>query len=473
MSDLSTTAGKLAFLQSRLAEAQQPLGTASATRALVTQLVDEGSFIEVDALAKHRVSDIDPKPATDGIIAGYGTIDGRKICVFAQDPSIFEGRLGEVSGEKILKMQQLALKTGVPLVGIYAGLGARASEGVGALAFYTAIQAGFAQASGVIPQLAIIAGELEGPNALLPQCADFLIGPSNHAHLQVESAAAGVQAARKLLHYLPANNRAEAPRPVQDRLAGAADTWIREADKALDAAIPDDPTSALPVQKILDTLVDENSWLELQPGTGAGMLAGLARIEGRVVGVLANTGLLTASGMRKAARLVRTCDAFSIPMLSLVDAPDFDTSAAATVQAAGQLAFAMAEASVGKLAVVLRHAMGAGYTVMGAKNLGTDLVFAWPTAEIAAMTGAQAVPSINAAQLAKAERRGKDVAALRTQLEQDYDATQLTPYAAAERGLVDAVIMPAQTRGQLVEGLRLVDRKVIYGPAKKLGNIQL
>lgn len=472
MSDLSTTAGKLADLQNRLEESKQPLGHEPAARTLVTQLVDPGTFVEVDALARHRVEDLEPKPATDGIVAGYGTIEGRKVCVFAQDASIFAGNLGEVSGEKIVKIQQMALKSGVPLVGYLEGTGVRAAEGIGALHFYATIIAEMAQASGVIPQVILTGETLGGPNELLPHCADFVIGRGADAHLHAENVDAAVAAARQLLGYLPANNRAEAPRPLEARLAGPAESWISEKDLALDEIVPDDPAQALDVAAVVGAIVDTGSFLELQAEVGGSMATGVARIEGRVVGIIANNGPLSAAGLTKAARFVRTCDALGLQLVQFVDASSMPTDPA-TVKAAAQLSFALAAATVGKLTVVLRAAMGTAYTVLGAKGLGTDLLFAWPTAEIAALPASDAVPELHAAQLAKAERRGKDVAALRAELESAYDAQALTPYAAAERGVVDSVIAPSHTRGQLVEGLRLLDRKVVYGPAKKHANIQL
>lgn len=522
MTDLSTTAGKLADLTARLAEAQAPVGDRAIAQAheagrltareRIGALLDASSFVEVDALARHRVSEYGldaTRPATDGVVAGYGTVAGRKVCVYAQDASIFDGRLGEVYGEKILKIYRLATKTGVPVIAFLEGAGARAAEGTAALSFYARILAAATQASGVIPHVTVLTGEATGPHALLAGAADFLLmvdgqsglsltapaeagedspGAREHAehsglaHLVAESDAQAIDALRDLLSYLPANNRAEAPRPAEARITGSIAENVTATDTQLNTLIPDDPQAPYDMRGIITRVVDGQRFLETQSAHAAHILTGFARIEGRAVGIVANqpaegSGRVDSRAAAKAARFIRTCDAFNIPVVSFVDAPGFVPGAqeeiGGVVREVSKLAYAYAETSVGTLTVITRHAIGAASVVMGAKDLGADLVFAWPTAQIAAMHAETAVPEIHAAELAKAQRKGKDVAALREKFAAEYDARYLSPYQAAERGMVDAVILPEHTRGQLVEGLRLLDRKVTYPPAKKHGNIAL
>ncbi|KQB84161.1 acyl-CoA carboxylase subunit beta [Corynebacterium oculi] len=521
MTDLSTTAGKLADLTARLAEAQAPVGDRAiaeaheagrlTARERIGALLDASSFVEVDALARHRVSEYgldSTRPATDGVVAGYGTVAGRKVCVYAQDSSIFDGRLGEVYGEKILKIYRLATKTGVPVIAFLEGGGARAAEGTAALSFYARIVAAATQASGVIPHIAVLTGEVTGPHALLAGAADLTLmvegqallrlspaeageeplGARDHAersgtaHLVAQSDAHAAEILRDLLGYLPSNNRAEAPRPVESRITGSIAENISAADTQLNALIPDDPQAPYDMREAITRVVDGQRFLETQPAYAPNILTGFARIEGRAVGIVANqpaqgAGRVDSRAADKAARFIRTCDAFNIPVVSFVDAPGFvsgtDEELGGVVRSVSKLAYAYAEASVGTLTVITRHAIGAASVVMGAKDLGADLVFAWPTAQIAAMHAETAVPEIHAAELAKAQRKGKDVDALRDKFSAEYDERHLSPYQAAERGMVDAVIPPEHTRGQLVEGLRLLDRKVTYPPAKKHGNIAL
>ncbi|MCH6196517.1 acyl-CoA carboxylase subunit beta [Corynebacterium mastitidis] len=524
MTDLSTTAGKLADLTSRLAEAQAPVGDRAiadaheagrlTARERIGALLDASSFVEVDALARHRVTDYGldaTRPATDGVITGYGTVSGRKVCVYAQDASVFDGRLGEVYGEKILKIYRLATKTGVPLIAFIEGAGARAAEGTAALSFYSRILAAATQASGVIPQIAVLTGEASGPHALLVGSADLTLmvegqaqlrlgeaeRPGEHrpalgarehaersgsAHLTAASDAEAVETLRALLGYLPSNNRAEAPRPAEARLTGSIAENLSATDSELNLLIPDEPEAPYDMREVITRVADERAFLETQPRHAPNVLTGFIRVEGRSVGVVANqptedSAWLDSRASDKAARFIRTCDAFNIPVVSFVDAPGFvpdeDEELGGMVRSASKLAYAYAEASVGTITVITRRSIGAASVVMGAKDLGTDLVFAWPTARIVAVHAAAAVPEIHAAELAKAQRKGKDVAALTEKFTAEYEEGHLSPYQAAERGMVDAVIPPEQTRGQLVEGLRLLDRKVTYPPAKKHGNIAL
>ena len=510
--DLTTTAGKLADLRSRLAETEAPVGTDAVeavhaagnrtARERILRLLDEGSFVETDALARHRATDFGldaNRPVTDGVVTGYGTVAGRRVCVFSQDPTIFNGALGEVHGEKIIKIYDLATKTGVPVIGIHEGAGARVAEGVAALAMYSKIFAHATRASGLVPQIAVITGDSTGLHALTPVFADLLVmvegnaslhlaepadirtvtgveataadlgGAQIHsttsgtAHATAESDVAALDLVRELLAYLPANNRAEAPRTGQ--AAGELD----ETDLELDDLIPDADAATYDAREIITRVADQDSFLELQSGHAPNIVTGFARIEGRTVGVVANqptelAGCLDTRAATKAARFIRTCDAFNIPLVEFVDTPGFlpgiEQEHGGVLRTGTQLAYAYAEATVGKITVITRKAIGPAYVIMGSKDMGADLVFAWPTAQIAVAEAAGALRAIHGAEADHATAA-------------DYTATHLNPYLAAERGLVDAVIPPSHTRGQLVEGLRLLDRKVVATPAKKHGNIPL
>ncbi|RSZ61805.1 acyl-CoA carboxylase subunit beta [Corynebacterium hylobatis] len=507
--DLTTTAGRLADLRARLAEAEAPVGTdaveavhasgRATARERVLALLDENSFVETDALARHRSTQFGmdaERPLTDGVVTGYGTVNGRKVCVFSQDATIFDGMLGEMYGEKIIKIYDLAIKTGVPIIGIHEGAGARIAEGIVTLSMYSRILARTTTASGLIPQIAVVAGHTEGLHALAPVFADVVVmvedGGSLHlaatdvvekvtgaaatpeslgsaavhattsgtAHLTAPTDLDAMVLAKELVSYLPANNRAEAPRPETETSLAINDT-----DRELDSIIPDSDTHAYDAHEVIRRVVDNGVLLELQAGYAANIITGLARIEGRTVGVVANqptelAGCLDSPAAEKAARFIRTCDAFNIPVVEFVDSPGFlpgeDHEHGGVLRRGAKLAYAYAEASVGKVTVITRKAIGPSYVLMGSKDLGADLVFAWPTAEIA-------VTEARAAAAALGDRID----------EATYAENYINPYLAAERSLVDAVIEPSTTRAQLIEGLRLLDRKVIQQPAKKHGNIPL
>lgn len=445
-------------------------------RERVEFLLDEGSFVEIDALARHRSTAFKldkTRPLTDGVVSGHGTIDGRPVCVFSQDSTIFDGRLGEVTGEKIVKVLELALKSGTPLIGIYDGVGARFKEGLVTLEMYSKIYRLQAMASGVIPQIAVVAGEVAGAQAHAVALSDVVIEISNQgcvrmgredsttsvedatlglSHLTAKDEQGAVDLTAEVLSYLPSNNRAVAP--VEDaQPAGEA--------APLDSAIPDADGEAFDMREIVSAVVDENSFLELQPVFAGNFLTGLARVSGRSVGVRANQpsvgdGMLDTDSAEKAARFIRFCDTFNLPLVSFVDAPGFvgDANSTATIRRTAKLLSASADASVGKIAVVVRRAFGSAYLAMGAKRMGTDLVFAWPTAQIA-LGDAEAL----------SEEIGESAEKMADSL--------VNPYVAAERGLVDAVIPPSQTRAQLIDGLRLLERKVEDTYSRKHNNMPL
>ena len=530
--DLTTTAGKLADLRNRIAEARFPMGEArvekvhakgkKTARERVEYLLDEGSFVEIDALARHRSTNfgLDAKrPVTDGVITGYGTIDGRKVCVFSQDATIFGGALGEVYGEKIVKIMDMAIKTGCPMIGINEGAGARIQEGVVSLGLYSQIFLRNTQASGVIPQISLIMGTCAGGHVYSPALTDFIVmvdktskmfitGPaviktvtgeevtqeelggaethmtmSGTSHYTAADEADALDFVRDLLSYLPSNNRAEAPRTQVAPMEGAITDNLTESDLALDTIIPDSTNSPYDMKEVIASIVDDGEFLEIQEAYAENLIVGFARIEGRAVGIVANqpmqfAGCLDIKSAEKGARFVRTCDAFNVPIVEFVDVPGFlpgtNQEYEGIIRRGAKLLYAYCEATVGKITVITRKAYGGAYCVMGGKEMGADLVYAWPTAEIAVMGASGAVGFIYRKELKQAaEDPNQDMQKLLKEYEAEYDRTLVNPYVAAERGFVDAVIPPSETRGHLIEGLRLLDRKVVNVPAKKHGNIPL
>lgn len=521
--DLKTTAGKIADLSSRMKDAYAPVGEDAlekihaagryTARERVESLLDEGSFTEIDALARHRTTDFAAdklKPATDGVVAGYGTVEGRKICVFAQDSTIFDGQLGEVHGEKIIKVIELAAKTGVPLIGFHEGAGARLVEGIVPLALQARILRLLTRASGLVPHIAVLSGETSGAQAFIPSMADILImvgedsslhltepdvvravtgvetdavglgGASVHlresgtAHLFASTDSDATDALRDLLSRLPVNNRALAPRTEGTLEASVVDE--------LDAIIPDSSSAPYDMKDLLRHIVDDGDLLELHAEYAPNIITALGRIDGRSVGIVANqpievAGCLNDQAAAKAARFLRTMDSFNLPVIEFVDVPGFQPALeeehGTVLRRGAGLAYAYAEAEVGKITVIVRQAMGPGYVLMGSKDLGADLVFAWPTAEIAAQEASGAVRSLYREQLEKAAHQGKDTDEMMRSYEADYAEKYVGPYIAAERGLVDAVIPPSETRKYLIDGLELLDRKISYPPAKKHGNMPL
>lgn len=468
--DLTTTAGRIQDLRDRLAEAQVPAGqeaidavreNGSATaRERVELLLDSGTFVETDALARHRIEAYKmyrTKPATDGVVTGYGLVHGRRVFVFSQDSSLFDGAMGEVYAEKILKLYELATKTGVPVIGIYDSVGPRFQEGIVTAHMQAKILRAAAQASGLVPQIAVVAGDTASLPATTVPLADFVVqvaGASfdgGEAHLTVDTDGAAIAQVRDLLAFLPLNNVAASPLGTEAEKTSELD---------LDTFMPDDDSQDYDVREIINAVTD-GDFFELGAQTAGSVLTGLAHIGGRAVGVVAtqpqvNGGALTGSAARKAARFIRTCDGFNLPLVQFVDCADAVIPAGedAPLSGAAALAYAFAEAQVGTVTVITRKALGTAYALLGSKGLGADLVFAWPTAQIALADAATAAEAI-----------GTDAA--------EYEAENLNPYVATERGLVDAVIEPSQTRTQVLEGLRLLERKVVYPPVKKHGNMPL
>ena len=530
--DIHTTAGKLADLRSRQAQAMQPMGEAAiekvhakgklTARERIHALLDEGSFVELDALARHRSTNFglaDNRPVGDGVVTGYGTIDGRDVCVFSQDATVFGGSLGEIYGEKIVKVMDLALKTGRPLIGINEGAGARIQEGVVSLGLYGEIFHRNVQASGVIPQISLIMGPAAGGHVYSPALTDFVVmvdeasqmfvtGPdviktvtgedvtmedlggarthmakSGVAHYVASGEQDALDYVKDLLSYLPSNNQAAAPRLApSDPIVGAIEDSLTDEDRELDTLIPDSANQPYDMHEVIRRILDDDEFLEVQAGRAMNVIVGFGRVDGRSVGIVANqptqfAGCLDIDASEKAARFVRTCDAFNVPIITLVDVPGFlpgtEQEYNGIIRRGAKLLYAYGEATVGKITVITRKAYGGAYDVMGSKHMGADVNLAWPTAQIAVMGASGAVGFVYRKQLLEAAKNGEDVDALRLKLQQEYEDTLVNPYVAAERGYIDAVIPPSHTRGQIVSALRLLARKMVSLPPKKHGNIPL
>ncbi|MHC9701174.1 acyl-CoA carboxylase subunit beta [Corynebacterium diphtheriae] len=527
----STTAGKIADFKARRAEANTPMGETAlnkvrgqgrmTARERLDYLLDEGSFIETDQLARHRTHDFGlygKRPVTDGIVTGWGTIDGREVCIFSQDGTVFGGALGEVYGEKMIKIMELAVTTGRPLIGLYEGAGARIQDGAVSLdmiarTFYHNINA-----SGVVPQISVIMGACAGGNAYSPALTDFVVmvnqtskmfvtgpdviktvtgemitqeelgGASAHmaaagnSHYTASSDEDALEFVQELVGFLPSNNRSMAPREDYDREEGSIDDNLTPDDLRLDHIIPDSPASPYDVRDIIESLTDDGDYLEIQADRAENVVITFGRIEGESIGFVANqptqlAGCLDIDASEKAARFIRTCDAFNIPVVMLVDVPGFLPGAGqehnGILRRGAKLLYAYGEATVPKITVTMRKAYGGAYCVMGSKGLGADVNLAWPTAQIAVMGAAGAVGFLHRKELAKAVENDEDVFALTQAFEQEYENHMLNPYMAAERGLIDAVILPSETRGHISRNLRLLRNKHVQRPARKHGNIPL
>ncbi|MGH8971316.1 MAG: acyl-CoA carboxylase subunit beta [Actinomycetes bacterium] len=524
--DIHTTAGKLADLHRRNDEAvhagsargvekQHAKGKMTA-RERIEALLDEGSFIEMDELARHRSTAFGldrSRPYGDGVVTGYGTVDGRPVCVFAQDFTVFGGSLGEVFGEKIVKVMDLALKTGCPVVGINDSGGARIQEGVVSLGLYGDIFYRNVRASGVVPQISLIMGPCAGGAVYSPAITDFTVmvdeksymfitGPdviktvtgedvsqedlgggrahntkSGNAHYLAPDEADAIDYVKALLSYLPSNNL-EDPPSYDEAALGHGELEISDEDRELDTFIPDSANQPYDMQTVIAHVLDDGEFLEVQSMFAPNIVCGFGRVEGRSVGVVANqpmqlAGTLDIDASEKAARFVRTCDAFNVPVLTFVDVPGFlpgtDQEWDGIIRRGAKLIYAYAEATVPKVTVITRKAYGGAYDVMGSKHLGADMNFAWPTAQIAVMGAQGAVNILYRKELAGAD----DPEGMRRGLVTDYEDTLANPYIAAERGYVDSVIPPSYTRPYVTRALRSLRNKRETLPPKKHGNIPL
>jgi propionyl-CoA carboxylase beta chain len=529
--DVHTTAGKLVDLyrrndeavhagSARAVEKQHAKGKKTA-RERIDLLLDPGSFVELDELARHRSTNFGQernRPYGDGVVTGYGTVDGRPVCVFSQDVTVFGGSLGEVYGEKIVKIMDLAIKTGRPIVGINEGGGARIQEGVVSLGLYGEIFTRNVRASGVIPQISLIMGSNAGGHVYSPALTDFVVmvdqtshmfitGPdviktvtgedvtmeelgggrthntkSGNAHYLGTDEEDAIAYVKELLSYLPSNNLSDSPAFEGTLAEGSISDAITDDDRELDTLIPDSANQPYDMHEVINRVLDDGDFLEVQPLFAPNILVGFGRVDGHSVGVVANqptqfAGCLDIDASEKAARFVRTCDAFNIPVLTFVDVPGFlpgtDQEWNGIIRRGAKLIYAYAEATVPLVTVITRKAYGGAYDVMGSKHLGADINLAWPTAQIAVMGASGAANIVHRKTLAAAAQNGEDVDALRAKLQQEYEDALCNPYVAAERGYVDSVIPPSYTRGTVARALSMLRDKRETLPPKKHGNIPL
>ena len=479
-------------------------------RERAERFCDPGSFVELDRYVRHRESNfgmLERRPWGDAVVTGYGTVFGRKVFLFSQDFTVFGGSLSEVFAEKICKVMDLAVKYGCPVVGINDSGGARIQEGVVSLAGYAEIFWRNVQASGVVPQLSLVMGPSAGGAVYSPAITDFVFmvegssymfitGPdvvktvtgeevsfedlggavthatkSGVAHFVSPDEEACLDDARLLLSFLPQNNLEPPP------YAHPADPVDRE-DAALDSIVPDSPNRPYDIKQVVERVVDDGDFLEVQPHFAENIVCGFARLGGHSVGVVGNqpaalAGVLDIDASVKAARFVRTCDAFNVPLLTFVDVPGFLPGTAqewgGIIRHGAKLLYAYAEATVPKLTVITRKAYGGAYDVMSSKHIRADFNVAWPTAEVAVMGPEGAVNIVFRKELEEAD----DADARRAELIAVYKVRFANPYHAAERGYVDDVIEPRRTRPWLVNALAVALTKREPRPKRKHGNIPL
>jgi len=479
-------------------------------RERVEKLLDPGSFQELDTFVRHRTYDFDMqknRPWGDAVVTGHGTIDGRRVCVFSQDFTVVGGSLGEVMAEKMCKIMDLAAKIGCPVIGINDSGGARIQEGVVSLGAYGDVFLRNVKCSGVIPQISLIMGPCAGGAVYSPAITDFIFmvketshmfitGPdviktvtgeeptfeelggamthntkSGVAHFASEDEDACLEDARYLFSFLPSNNLEMPPHvhPTDgpDRM-----------DPELDTVVPDAPNKPYDMRDVIRLVVDDGEFLEVHEHFATNIVCGFARLDGYAVGIVGNqpsslAGVLDIAASEKGARFVRTCDAFNVPIVTLVDVPGFLPGTAqewgGIIRHGAKLLYAFAEATVPKITVITRKSYGGAYDVMASKHLGADFNFAWPQAEIAVMGPEGAVNIIYRRDIASSptpeERRAK--------LMEDYKARFANPYSAAERGYIDDVIVPHETRPKLIAALHTLLTKREPGPKRKHGNIPL
>lgn len=486
-------------------EAQHAKGKLTA-RERLELLLDPGSFEEFDMFVKHRSTDFGMENkhyAGDGVVTGWGTINGRKTFVFAQDFTVLGGSLSETHAQKICKVQRMAMKQGAPIIGLNDSGGARIQEGVAALAGYTDVFQNNILASGVVPQISVIMGPSAGGAVYSPALTDFifmvrdssymfLTGPDvlktvtneivtaeelggAKTHTTKSSVADGafdndleaIAEIRRLFDFLPLNNRAGVPeRPFYDD--------HQRLDASLDTLVPDNPNIPYDMHELVQKVADEGEFFEIQKDFAKNILVGFIRLEGKTVGVIANqpmvlAGCLDSDASRKAARFVRFCDCFEIPILTFVDVPGFlpgtDQEYGGVIKHGAKLLYAYGEATVPKVTVITRKAYGGAYCVMAPKHLRGDINYAWPTAQIAVMGAKGAVEILHRKDLGDAEKTAAHIA--------DYEEKFLSPFRAAERGYIDEVIQPRSTRKRVTRALALLEDKQLDNPWKKHGNLPL
>jgi propionyl-CoA carboxylase beta chain len=479
-------------------------------RERVSFLLDRDSFVELDKFKTHRNTDFgmaDRKMPGDGVVTGYGTIEGRQVCVFSQDFTVFGGSLSGAFAEKVCKVMDLAAKIGCPVIGLNDSGGARIQEGVVSLAGYADIFTRNVLSSGVVPQISAILGPCAGGAVYSPAMTDFIVmvrdtsymfitgpdvikattheevtmqdlgGADTHSmksgvcHLEAADDAEALLTIRELLSYMPANNAEDPPfrAPTDDP---------NRRDEALDSIVPENPNRPYDMHDVITRVVDDAHWLEIQKDYAQNMVIGFARLGGYPVGIVANqpaylAGCLDIDASVKGARFVRFCDCFNIPLITFVDVPGFLPGTAqefgGIIRHGAKLLYAFVEATVPKVTVITRKAYGGAYDVMSSKHVRADFNFAWPSAEIAVMGPDGAVNIIFRNEIQNA----KDAVAERTRLVDDYRRTFANPFKAAELGYIDEVLMPRDTRPRLIASLKVLENKREKNPPRKHGNIPL
>ncbi|SHF12463.1 propionyl-CoA carboxylase carboxyltransferase subunit [Caldanaerobius fijiensis DSM 17918] len=479
-------------------------------RERLQMLFDEGSFVELDAFVEHRSTDFNmanTKAPGEGVVTGYGTVNGQLVYAYAQDFTVIGGSLGEMHAKKICKVLDLAMKTGAPIVGINDSGGARIQEGVDALSGYGSIFYRNTMASGVIPQITVIMGPCAGGAVYSPALTDFIImvdktsqmfitGPqvikavtgedvtaeelggaithntkSGVAHLVGSDEKSAIALVKKLLSYLPPNNLEEAP-------YYSTDDDLNRIEESLNDILPDNSNKPYDMKEIITKIVDNGDFFEIQPFFAQNIIVGFGRLNGRTVGIVANqpkvfAGSLDINASDKAARFIRVCDAFNIPLLNLVDVPGFlpgtDQEYGGIIRHGAKMLYAYSEASVPKVTMIIRKAYGGAYIAMCSKELGADVVYAWPTAEIAVMGPEGAANIVFRKEIEESE----DPVATRQQKIEEYRSEFANPYRAAARGYVDDVIVPAESRPRLIAAFEMLTGKRESRPPKKHGNMPL
>jgi propionyl-CoA carboxylase beta chain len=520
--DSSANADRLAQLRKMSGEAEAGGGAERrerehksgklSARERIHLLLDEGTFEELDKFVRHRCVDFgsaETRPMGDGFVTGFGRIDGRLVYVFAQDFTVFGGSLSETNAQKICKIMELALRNGAPLIGLNDSGGARIQEGVASLAGYADIFLRNTLASGVIPQLSAIMGPCAGGAVYSPAITDFIFmtrdtsymfvtGPDvikNVTHEEVtkqelggamtHNATSGVAhfvsrddadccaMLRELLGFLPSNNLEDPPR------RNTPDPWDRR-EESLNSIVPEDPLKPYDIKDVLHAVVDEHYFFEVHEHFAKNIVVGFARLDGRSVGVVANqpaflAGTLDINASVKGARFVRFCDAFNIPLITFEDVPGFlpgtQQEYGGIIKHGAKLLFAFAEATVPKITVITRKAYGGAYCVMASKHVRTDANFAWPSAEIAVMGPEGAVDIVYKRELSSAPATERDK--IRREKIAEFRSRFANPFVAAERGYLDAVIEPAETRPRIITALRALENKRDTNPKKKHSNIPL
>ena len=490
-------------------EKQHKSGKLSA-RERIDLLLDQGSFIEIDKFVKHRSTNfsMDKVDApSDGVVTGYGTVDGRLVFVYAQDFTVVGGSLGEMHANKIVKTQEMALKMGAPIVGINDSGGARIQEGVDALSGYGKIFYRNTAASGVIPQISVIMGPCAGGAVYSPALTDFtfmvdkssmmfITGPqviksvtgeevsqeelggakthnsiSGVAHFIDKSEEECIERIKILLSYLPSNNLDKLP-------SYESDDYINRVEENLNEMVPENPNKPYDMKEVIRTLADNGDFFEIQETYAQNIITGYIRLDGKTVGVVANqpkvlAGVLDINASDKAGRFIRTCDAFNIPLLSLVDVPGFlpgtGQEYGGIIRHGAKMLYAFSEATVPKVTLIVRKAYGGAYLAMCSKDLGADQVFAWPSAEIAVMGPEGAANIIFKNDI----KNSDDPITTREEKIDEYKDTVANPYIAANRGFVDDVIVPSITRPRLISAYDMLESKRDNNPKKKHGNVPL